>query len=213
MGSLREILKAFLGYNKGKNEMKTKCFFVNLIFVFGFLTQQIFAELPKMMCMTEFPTTSMMVVPNNNSGESPTLTLKVFHHNGVQFLPLHHGLITPHDLNLLMKHSELLRSMGEYYELEVRGDRCLSLDTLNFYCPGSVGDRIVNGQKVNVWSVSAGEMTEKNYAGTYSYHLISLNMTVNGENLYMTMKYDNSTCTNQFSEFKFLKQSRLNQIR
>ncbi len=187
-------------------ELKNLNSFFPLIVLISFtMTSMVFANTdkakfaPKILCMTEIPTTSIMAIPNLDE----TLSIKVFHHNGVNFLPLHFGVITPNDLTLLQQHADLLKSLGEYFEVGVKTDRCLLLDPLNFYCPGSLGDKNISGAIVNVWSVSSGEMLERNFAGEFVSTLFQLNMTINGKSLFMTMKYEKSLCTSEFSEFSF----------
>ena len=66
------------------------------------------ADNPGFRCVNRMPTTSFILAIE---GDEAVLT--TIHHNGVQFMPIHDGVIVPNDLSYLNAKSTLLTKMGE----------------------------------------------------------------------------------------------------
>ena len=60
-------------------------------------------------CSTEHPTTSVSVETVEEK-----VYLRVLHHNGLKFAPIHSGVITLHDIPYLEKKGGLFARMGEH---------------------------------------------------------------------------------------------------
>lgn len=157
----------------------------------------------KQLCMTEFPTTSMMVVPSENEN----LNVKIFHHNGVDYLPLHMGIITPNDLAIMAKRADILKSLGEDLDLFMSAKNCQFVDYLNFSCFGYTNETTpkVNGKTVKLWSLYSYRQTDVSFAGTFDYVVMSANFDVDGESLSIGMKYQLNECTDQFNASRLNK--------
>lgn len=55
--------------------------------------------------------------------------LRILHHNGLQFAPLHRGTVTTHDLDVLMKKSEILKEIGERASIPFLKSECRFQET------------------------------------------------------------------------------------
>lgn len=157
----------------------------------------------RQLCMTEFPTTSMMVLPSENEN----LNVKIFHHNGVDYLPLHMGIITPNDLAIMAKRADILKSLGEDLDLFMSAKNCQFVDYLNFSCFGYTNETTpkVNGKTVKLWSLYSYRQTDVSFAGTFDYVVMSASFDVDGESLSIAMKYQLNECTDQFNASKLNK--------
>ena len=70
-------------------------------------------------CATTPFSSSLVAVQQGNK-----MVLRVFHHNGLQSVPIHRGVITPNDLTILAQRAELLQQLGSQFELEFAIDQC-----------------------------------------------------------------------------------------
>jgi hypothetical protein len=70
-------------------------------------------------CMTKMPTTSFYITTQGSE-----VILKTVHHNGVDYMPIHEGVIVPHDLPYLQSVSEQLTKMGNQNEFRFPVDKC-----------------------------------------------------------------------------------------
>ena len=159
----------------------------------------------KQLCMTEFPTTSMMVFPTANDN----LNLRIFHHNGVDYLPLHLGIITPNDLTLMAKKAQILKDLGTEIDLFMSAKNCQFVDYLNFSCFGYANNNPLNASKINgktvkLWSLYSYRQTDVSFAGSFDYVIMSANFDVDGEDVSLSMKYELNECSDQFNAEKKL---------
>lgn len=58
-------------------------------------------------CVTELPTTSYLI-----SDEGDHYNLHIYHHNGVDFMPVHKGMVVPKEIPNLAKRAQTLMTMG-----------------------------------------------------------------------------------------------------
>lgn len=58
-------------------------------------------------CVTEMPTTSYVI-----SDEGDHYNLHIYHHNGVDFIPVHKGMVVPREIPNLAKRAQTLMTMG-----------------------------------------------------------------------------------------------------
>ncbi|MBY0386296.1 hypothetical protein K2X05_14155 [bacterium] len=70
-------------------------------------------------CATDHLTTSFALIENKDSFE-----LQVMHHNGVDFIPIHLGLITAYDLTYLKEVGDLFKKMGAHYTIQFKKENC-----------------------------------------------------------------------------------------
>lgn len=91
-----------------------------LFFIFMGASESALAnEILRVKCVTEFPTTSYFLTESED-----LFTLKIYHHNGTQYLPLFSGTITPKDLSMLEHRSQILQKMGEMSTVSFQKNEC-----------------------------------------------------------------------------------------
>lgn len=73
----------------------------------------------RMLCITEFPTTSYQITE-----EAEEFVLLTYHHNGTKYLPLYSGTITPNDLPMLAQRAEQLQKMGSVSYISFKKSEC-----------------------------------------------------------------------------------------
>lgn len=123
-------------------------------------------------CVTSPPTTSFVA---KTEGESVKLT--IVHHNGVEYMPIHKGIIVPSDIPLLQKKAEVMQKLGERVEMVFEKKNCKK------YGPGlfSCGLGKVNTEK-GTSAVSASLLTktanEKLYDMEFAENIVSAGFKV-----------------------------------
>lgn len=78
-----------------------------------------YASTPVFTCITYHPTTTFQIMD-----EGEDYNLRIYHHNGVEYLPLHTGTITPNDLTYLAQKADLFKKMGPYSEVRFAKKDC-----------------------------------------------------------------------------------------
>lgn len=73
----------------------------------------------RLSCATDHPTTSYALIESKDSIE-----LQILHHNGVQYMPIHQGLITIADLQTFQKDAELFSQMGTGFSVHFLKSEC-----------------------------------------------------------------------------------------
>ena len=102
----------------------------NLILIFAFILPQAHASISplptraEIFCQTEFPTTSMLFAPTDDG----QYRLRVTHHNGEKFAPIHKGIITSNDLENLVRKGQLIQQMGTEYSIDFEAEDCSLVD-------------------------------------------------------------------------------------
>lgn len=151
----------------------------------------------KQVCVTEPMTSSFVVYPEN----ADFLTVRIIHHNGAGYGPIHMGIITANDLPLLNQRAQILKSLGSELDLQMSAKNCEFFDDFNFSCFGYGKTSMINGKNVRLWSVYSYQIFEKSFAGKYDYVAMNANIDVDGESYNVSMKYAIEECTNQFDSF------------
>lgn len=70
-------------------------------------------------CMAHMPTTTFIA-----KTEGSELVLTTIHHNGVNFMPIHEGVIVPRDIGYLKEVASHLTKMGDYNEFRFPLKNC-----------------------------------------------------------------------------------------
>jgi hypothetical protein len=73
----------------------------------------------RLSCATDHPTTSYALIETKDHFE-----LQILHHNGVQYMPIHQGLITIADLQTFQKDAELFVQMGVAFSVNFLKTEC-----------------------------------------------------------------------------------------
>ena len=71
------------------------------------MSSSLMATPVNMLCITEYPTTSFVAMT-----EGDTINVRLFHHNGTQFMPIWSNVITPNDLPMLNEVASVLSDLG-----------------------------------------------------------------------------------------------------
>lgn len=143
-------------------------------------------------CVTSVPTTSFLVRP-----EDSRISVEWVNHNGVEYMPIHEGVVTAYDLPILAERARVLKEVG---------------DSLKFYFPMSgceiFGDQKVlqchdynsevqqiNGHKVQGVSFYSSVLQEASIVGHFSYVTTTLMVIIDGKTYFLPMKYSLDECS------------------
>lgn len=165
-----------------------KILFVAVISLFSFYSYA--NQQMNMTCTTEYPSTSFFVREVDK-----TVIVEIFHHNGTGYMPIFDGLATPNDMSTLTAKAKLLQELPTSLRFEWPREMCDIQGDMIFSCIGATDVQNHNGHKVSGWSFYSSHLTEKNFAGTYTYYKLSLSITVDGGNYEMPMKYGEQECS------------------
>jgi hypothetical protein len=72
-----------------------------------------------LLCATDMPTTSFELAQSGND-----VILKVKHANGTPYMPIHEGVVVPHDFDYLQFKANNLTKLGAYTEFKFAADKC-----------------------------------------------------------------------------------------
>lgn len=141
-----------------------------------------------MACVTEFPTTSFIA-----ETEGEDLVVKVIHHNGVGYMPLHGGVITPNDLAVLSTKAENLKRLGDFYTLRWKSNKCTLIGTF-LSCYGGE-DIQINDAKVSPWALYTSAQRSESNLGVFENMEVGLMLDIDGKTESFSMKYEKSECS------------------
>ncbi|MCO4795540.1 MAG: hypothetical protein KC493_17605 [Bacteriovoracaceae bacterium] len=173
------------------------------IFIFLLLTSQSFAanqlelvlnriqekagssnEIPiNFVCSTEHPTTSISVETIQKN-----VILRILHHNGLKFAPIHSGVITLHDIPYLEKKGGLFAQMGEHIVLEFDLNRCKKHQTGNYSCYNS-NSNTIGALDVSSFGFQTYKTTSELYGMSLENFSFRFNVTVGNRGMNSTMEY------------------------
>lgn len=154
------------------------------------ISNTIWASSPiNMACVTEFPTTSFVAFT-----EGEELTIRVIHHNGVKFMPIWNGIITPNDLPTITEAANALYDLGNLLEFKIPVSDCEKMDGTLMNCFSSRPATEINGHLVRLWSVYTLESVEKSFAGEFAWTYTSVGLDVDGKSFYIPMRYASGEC-------------------
>lgn len=151
-------------------------------------------------CVTETPTTTFIAETKNG-----IVQFDFIHHFGVKYMPIHNGVVTPNDLGTLSDRASLLTSLGDHLTFTMPAENCQS-DGVLFDCFGSQPSVEINGHQVNIWAAYNTTYSETSLSsGTFNYVTTNLAIKIDGQSLFLRMKYFEADCYQQFSKNKTLK--------
>lgn len=150
-------------------------------------------------CVTESPTTSLIM-----QTQSGVVQFDLIHHSGVKYMPIHSGVITPNDLGILSDRASLLADLGDHLIFTMPAESC-KVEGALFNCFGSQPVIEMGGHKVNIWAAYSSTYDEVTLDGTYSYITTNLAIEVDGQTLFLPMKYFSNECSKEFLKNKKIK--------
>lgn len=157
--------------------------FIQLIFSF-----QVQAELQtRFVCATDHLTTSFALIESESSFE-----LQVMHHNGVEFMPIHNGLITGYDLKLLNEKADLFQKMGMRFTLNFAKSDCQEQDGEWTCFKG--GKVALGGLNVQNLKFSLTDRTVTTKATAFDLKVAQLSFVVGSYGYTLPMEYASESC-------------------
>lgn len=170
-----------------------------ILMIILLLSWTAFADDLNIGCVTEPPTTTMVAQTSNG-----TVQFDLIHHFGVKYMPIHNGVITPNDLGILSDRASLLADLGDHLTFTMPAESC-KVDGMIFNCFGSQSAKDIGGHKVNIWAAYSSTYDETSSAGTFSYVTTNLAIEVDGESIFLPMRYFGNECSKDFFKNKKLK--------
>jgi hypothetical protein len=166
----------------------------NLVFAaVSFISLSVFAaENFDLTCVTKTPSTSFVV-----RDQSTKITLQMLNSNGVDFIPVHDGPITSHDLALIKSQAEVVKSLGTQFTFEWPKEKCQHEDDMIESCFGSTAVQKIGSHQVKAWGFDASQIIEKSFAGKFNTRKFSLQLDVDGKSYSIPMRYADDECTTQ----------------
>lgn len=152
-------------------------------------------EQARVNCMTQYPTTSMFFYPNP---EIEGYSLRVIHHNGVKWMPIHKGIITLNDLQYLNVKGNQLARLGREYTLHFKKENCRLIEAGELACYGREPVQI-GEERVETYSFHNYNEKSRLYQQDFVTHVMSLGIRIGNQGLSQTMDYAPTDC--QFYEF------------
>jgi hypothetical protein len=142
----------------------------------------------KVSCVTEIPTTTVYGLE-----EGDEFVVWVYHHNGVGYMPLHMGVVTPNDLPMLAEKAADFERLGERYEFRYPIEKCSRFDKDIMSCQFGKETKI-NGVKVKPWSFTTMRVnTEMDITNFQETH-VSFLMQIDGKERSMSYSYAENEC-------------------
>jgi hypothetical protein len=134
-------------------------------------------------CSTELPTTSIFVKSFDDR-----VILRILHHNGLNFAPIHSGVITLNDIPFIEKKGSLFTKMGEHIVLEFELSRCKKHQEGNYSCYNSTPTTI-NELEVKSFGFQTYKSTSELYGMSFENLIFRLNLTVGNRSLSSSIEY------------------------
>ena len=161
---------------------------LGLVFASSAFAGNKFQESFLMLCMTEFPTTSIIA---EKAGDE--MVVRVIHHNGFKYMPLHSGIITPNDLPTMAKKAKDFEKLGNLYEFRWDMSKCERTDNEIFSCHGGK-DTVIEGTPVNPFSIYTQRITSESDAGTFTKIHVGFLISIDKSSQSFSMGYENYEC-------------------
>lgn len=118
--------------------------------------------------------------------------LQVLHHNGLDFMPIHRGLITISDLDILKGDSQIFRKLGKRYVIRFQKSQC-KIDDNEWGClildPVKIGDLEVDGVGFKLYKQQIITKTSN-----YTSNVLAMDIEVGDINYRLPMEYAANNC-------------------
>lgn len=146
------------------------------------------AQAENWQCYTEPLTTSFVA---EDLGEEYQLT--VLHHNGVKYMPIHSGIITPSDLTYLKAQGEVLTKLGDRFTLKFKKENCKNYGEWRFSCFTRETTKIGS---LEVQSAHLSTSTNLQQIFDYEFREVEvhLSLRIEGRSHSIPMKFSDTQC-------------------
>ena len=145
-------------------------------------------------CVSGMPTTSFYL-----RTEGEYAILKIVHHNGPEFIPIHEGIIVPHDFTWLKEKADLLTPMGNQIEYKFPLKKCETYGPALMSCAG--GDRqTFNGVEIEALMFYTSKTHEETLGIAFDgwKTSVSLHAIDHGPVMEVSMNYTPEECQFNF---------------
>jgi len=124
-----------------------KSIFLTALFALSSVSHAV-AEKVEFKCVSGFPTTSFFV-----KTEGKDVLVRVIHHNGTKYAPIHEGIVVPNDIDLIKSRAELLAKLGEDFTFRFPLEECSANSPGQMVC--FAGDtKVFEGQEFTATMLS-----------------------------------------------------------
>ncbi len=109
--------------------------------------------------------------------EGNEVVLTTIHHNGTNFMPIHEGIVVPHDLGYLKDVSRILTQMGDRNEFGFPLKKCEIYGPRQMSC--SQGSPVIlNGQEMRGFFLSTSTVKEATLGKVFENTKITLSLQI-----------------------------------
>jgi hypothetical protein len=151
--------------------MEVQMRFLVLLFFFSSLAS---AQVAGFRCETNPRTTSFLL---DASGDDFVLTTK--HSNGVEYMPVHEGIIVPHDLAYLTDVSNVLKHMGAINQFHFPKAKCQSYGKGLINCSGG-NTQTLDGLSMTALGVTTEKITSHIFSDSIETVRVMLDVQIDG---------------------------------
>jgi len=164
------------------------------LFLAVFLPSILLAQGPalkelNLLCITEFPTTSF--VGFSGAGK---IDIRFVNSNGVGYMPIHSGLITINDIELLKKRAEVLKNIPDVNEFSFDLKNCEVYQDQTFRCANGTSFKGKDGKEMIPFSLSSIKHKKTFSDFRYEETEIMLGLEIDKENYFINMTYAPHEC-------------------
>ncbi len=128
------------------------------------------------------------------SGQDGRLHVTVINHLGVDSMPIHYGIVTPYDLPKLAAKAEVLKKLGEQFELYWSLKNCKSRGPKLFECFGGGETTNINGMVVEPYSIYTTRITSEGPSGIYERINVNVDLTIDKKTYKFSNTYSEKEC-------------------
>jgi hypothetical protein len=145
-------------------------------------------------CVSQLPTTSFMA-----KTEGDELVLTTIHHNGTAFMPIHDGIVVPHDLAYLSEVSNILTTMGEQNDFRFPLKKCSIDGPGQLDCFGG-GSQSFQGRQMEALNLYTSKLRESAFGKNFDQVKVTLSIYVHDYAPVqdIVMKYETNECELSF---------------
>lgn len=141
-------------------------------------------------CITEFPTTSFIGMADGGK-----FNVSLINSNGAEYMPIHYGLVTPHDLAIMEKRAKVLKSLGRVSDFSFDLKDCGVYSDGTFSCTNGSTFKAQDGVEFELYSLYSGHSKQMINDNEYEQTVITAFLIVDKESYFVTMTYSPMECS------------------
>ncbi|MGZ3692664.1 MAG: hypothetical protein ACXWQO_00220 [Bdellovibrionota bacterium] len=125
-------------------------------------------------CISKYPTTSFILEEKGDE-----MVLRMIHHNGVGYMPIHEGIVVPNDLGFLAAKAKILTRLGAETEFRFPKAKCKTYGAGLLSCSGGER-RNIDGLDVEALHLITEKNTKQVFDDKIEYVRIELSLNIMG---------------------------------